>query len=188
MNASEKDVPLSIALLAASAVAVAWWYCTYLRFHPDAGDRIAMGLEQHSQFWCTALIAAALNVALVGSWLRRTVGMQKQGSRLMQLEHEGFRFRIRLTDLYASLFAVASGLLSVAYATSATSPFTSIGTVQAIAGLTWSLCMNFGLAALSIAAPVLRKISELKMKSDGPLSPPPFEKLCLVLGTTPVLE
>jgi hypothetical protein len=144
MAPAENDVPLSIALVSACAVGFAWYYCSFLRFHPEVSERIALALEEHSRFWSATTIIASINLALVGSWLRRTVGMQKQGSRLKQLESSGFRFRLRFTDFYATVLATATAVVSSTSVRAAIGAIGPIFSAQAVAVLSLVLCANYG--------------------------------------------
>lgn len=183
---SRQDVPLSIAILAALAIGAAWFYLNYLRFSPELLEVVAKSAGDHKAFWWISVSTAALNLAIIGSFVKRTIGLQKQGSKLKQLEGEGFDFKISKWDLLAVVTGVSTffyfQFLTVPGILSALAPVLSTLWQSLISKV---LAINFAvLAAVSLFI-VERRVRKIKWKTSKSLELPPF---CLVLGTTPVKE
>lgn len=188
MKNPENDVSISVAVLAGLSVAGAWFYLNYLRFHPAATDAMLRAMETNLHFWTGVVVTAAVNLALAGSFLRRTIGLQKQGSRLKQLEGMGFRFHLATADLISVgaivlVFALIRVPISVRVRC-----ISLIASDSIVLGIERVICGNFALLAGVLTFIAVRQIRSIKFRSSVHLAAPPLERLSLVLGTTPVLE
>lgn len=184
----QSDVPLPLAVAALFAVAVAYLYFTHMRFHPvELAQALILG-EKHAGLAWLSLCALALNLTLVAVFLKRSVGLERQGSRLAVLEgrKKGFKFGRR------ELFSIAIG--AVAYAGTVSLIWESLlPEVSPLIEAKWIWWLevlvsgNLAIFVASVSYLVLGVLGRIKFSAmDGhKLEAPAVEHGELVLGTSP---
>ena len=185
---TQNDFPPSLALLVLAGVGFGYLYITQLRFHPQALMATFRDLEAHLQFWSAVVIAAALNLAIIGSFVRRSIGLEKQGSRLKQLEGNGFRFRLSRFDLIGPAIGALVFWFMRGFTFGRLRVLSVIVSRAVVTDMDFGIRANFTLLASALIWMMVRRLRKMKLKKSPNLEKPPFEHMTLVLGTTPVTE
>lgn len=185
MQNDRADFPLSIALLIAAAVIGAYFYLLSFGHDPSVLLALSSVIESSAKFWTMALVAFAINVGLIGSWIRRTIGLKKQGSRLQKLDGKS-RALIHKGDRY-SIAAMAVTFLSVKGV--CREPLIGIYTALGVVRSVWlevSLVGNFVLLSGCIWLLIVRIAPRFQTAKVSELTKPNYQPMTLVLGTTPM--
>ncbi|MBX9768893.1 MAG: hypothetical protein K2X47_16590, partial [Bdellovibrionales bacterium] len=82
----QSDVPLPFAVAALLVVLCGYFYFNYLRFKPQETTAILDLAERYPQFAWFSLCALTINLTSLSIYLKRTVGLEKQGSKLRHLQ------------------------------------------------------------------------------------------------------
>lgn len=104
----QNDIPLSVALLTLGAVAVAYLYFNFLRFHLEDLKLLAAFMEKNEGFIAGSLCALMVNLTLLSIYVKRTVGLQKQGSKLALLEGKRAAVRFGKVEVLSLTMGVVS--------------------------------------------------------------------------------
>lgn len=97
----QSDVPLPIAVLALVVVASAYVYFTRFRFHPLELESTLSLVEKHAGVVWLSICAFAINLTVIAVFLKRSVGLERQGSRLAVLEGRKRAFRFGRKEVFA---------------------------------------------------------------------------------------
>lgn len=187
MSNQEQDVPISVAVFISFCVAAAWIYLNYLRFAPEKIAHLGSWASEHQVLIWTSVIAASINLAIVGSFVRRTVGLQRQGSRLKKLEGTDKWILPKVSDSIAIAVGTAWFFGSreiigrTVSALEMLSPNLELKVKLAV-GLNLALCLSL------LVGVAVRRLPSMKRSSSPSLSPAPYAPNRLVLGTCEVQE
>lgn len=184
----QSDVPLPLAVAALFAVAVAYLYFTHMRFYPvELAHALDLGEKYAGLAWLS-LCALALNLTLIAIFLKRSVGLERQGSRLAVLEGRKSRLRLGRREL----FSLAIG--AIGYTGTVFMIQESLSAeVSPVLGANWIWWLeilvsgNLAIFVASIAHMALGLLGRIKFSAlDGhKLEEPEVEHGELVLGTSP---
>lgn len=188
MSPRDGDIPLSIAFLFLIAVIGGYFYFNYLRYSPEFLRQLTICLSGNQSFWWVTLTAATLNMAVIGSFIKRTIGLQRQGSRLKHLEGLGFSFRPAGTDLVAVVFA-GSGFLILGKWINSNILIQFVNFFgKYFSAISIGLPLNLSIFIFLYSAILLRRVSGISFSKDAKLSLPPYRSNTLVLGTMEVMS
>lgn len=184
----QADVPLPIAVAALIAVASAYLYFTQMRFHPaEVAHALELG-EKHAGFAWLSICALALNLTLIAIFLKRSVGLERQGSRLAVLEGRKRGLKLGRREL----FAVAIG--AIGYVGTVTLIRETLSSdVLPLVGVDWLWWLevfasgNLACFVASVSHLALGLVGSIKFSAldSHKLEAPEVERGELVLGTTP---
>lgn len=191
MSAAQRknaDVSVPIAIVALIAVAAAYLYFAHLRFHPE---ELAYGLslgEKYAGLVWSSVCAFAMNLTFIAIFLKRGIGLERQGSRLAMLEGRKRKFSFGRREL----LALAVG--GIGYAGTATFVERSLSPeVLPLVGARWLYCLeiftsgNLSMFFAVVAYLVVGLLGRMKIAAfdSHKLGIPEVERGELVLGTTP---
>lgn len=109
---AQNDVPLPLAALALLAVASGYFYLTYFRFEPVKIALLRTFAEANSALLWTSLCAMVVNLAFISIFLRRTIGLERQGRKLEVMQGKRRRFGLRKVDFIAFACGIVGYLVS----------------------------------------------------------------------------
>ncbi len=186
--ATQKDVPLSLALLALAGFGFAYLYLAYLRFHPNILRLVVNQIELNADFFWLSAFCVLVNVAVVSTFLKRSIGLERQGSKLAVLEGKTQKWRFGKAELASSImgfttyFTARKQILEVvSLAVSGLVPeLTATWAVTAVSA-------NFAITICLLSNALLRFLAKLKFSFSDihKLEMPTVEGGELILGTTP---
>lgn len=185
---TQNDVPLPIAVFAFAAVGCGYAYLTYFRLQPMKLMLLQNLLEVHSTFWIVSACALTVNLAFVAIYLRRTVGLERQGSKLDVLQGTKPKFQFGRRALLSTIIAVGVYLsLGYAFTRELLSILAKIVPGNALGGIDVGLRVNLSVFAYIVTSLFCRIAGQLSLSFRGStsLEVPEVESGELVLGTTP---
>lgn len=182
------DVPLPLAVAALFAVAVAYLYFTRLRFHPLELESALNLAERHAGVVWLSICALAINLTVIAGFLKRSIGLERQGSRLAVLEGRKRAFSFGRKEA----FAIAIAALGYAATTefihnSLSSDVLSLIGPDWIRGLGIFASLNLG-AFLAVISHLLFSLFgrfKLSTTDSHKLENPKVKRGELILGTSP---
>lgn len=180
---SKNDIPLPVALLALFLVIGGWAYLTYLKGSPDLMLKVSELALKHQSLWWISLCSLSFNLAIIGSIVKRTIGLQRQGSRLRKLEGDKTIFLWTKLDTFAVVGGMALSLILKFWISSKIldSEFTKFDSILQVIFL--FICVNFGITFLLLIKLLGKHFLNFAHTDKLELPPPPFNSDCLVLGT-----
>lgn len=184
----QSDVPLPIAAAALFAVAIAYLYFTQLRHH-SAELRYALSLgEKHAGLVWFSLCAFAINFTFIAIFLKRSIGLERQGSRLAVLEGRKQGLRFGRKQLLALVVGGIGYVGTGAFIESSLSP--ALLPLVGVRWLRWLEIFTSGNLAIFFAFVsnlIVGILSRIKFSTldSHKLEAPEVERGELVLGTTP---
>ena len=104
---SESDISLPLAVAALVAVVLAYVYFTHLRFHPVELSSALNLAEKYAEGIYLSLCAFAINLTFFAVFLKRSIGLARQGSRLALLEGRKRGGRLGRNEVLSLLIAIA---------------------------------------------------------------------------------
>jgi len=111
-----------VATLALFVVALAYVYFTHLRFHPKELMLLSGVAERNAGGLWVSLCALTINFTFLGIYLKRSIGLERQGSRLAALEGKRKRFRFGRKELVSFTFGVSMYFCALMALRSSVSP------------------------------------------------------------------
>lgn len=184
---AQNDVPLSIAALALLAVASAYMYLNYFRFEPTKLESLRIFVEVNSVLLWASLSALMVNLAFVSIFLRRTLGLERQGSKLEVMQGKRKRFALRKVDLIALVCGCVAYIISSASLSTKTTLALSEIIPSVIAGrIAVALALNLGFFSYLVARILFGVLAHISfsLRDSHKLDQPESESGDLVLGTT----
>lgn len=185
---TQNDVPLPLAALAFAAVGCGYVYLTYFRFQPIKLALLQHLFEAHSVFWAVSVCALIVNLAFVGIYLRRTVGLERQGSKLDVLQGSKPNFQFGRAALVSAMAAVGVYFsLKHVLAHEFLPVLARIVPGKTLNGIDIAIRLNLSAFAYVLTRLCLRIAGQLSVSLRGSTSlvVPKVESGELVLGTTP---
>lgn len=184
----QNDIPISVAVLALVAVSAAYFYLTYFRLHPAVMQMALYQMEKNAALAGLTVSAAMVNIAALSLFIRRSVKLERQGSKLAVLEGKGKSFKfgrgvgLSLLFTMCAYFAthnyiskvVISGLLGI---------IQFVNHYHVVEILSANIAITFGIFSYMIFK-VLAGI-KFSLGDSHKLEKPEIEDGELVLGTTP---
>lgn len=185
---AQTDASLPLAVATLFAVAAAYLYFTHFRFHPVEVAHILSLSEKHAGLVCLSLFALAFNLTSVAIFMKRTVGLERQGSRLAVLEGRKRSIRFGRRELCAVALGAIGYAVAVAFIRESllpeASPLIKVVWISPLEVLTSG---NLAIFTGLISYLALRLIGSIKFSAlnGHKLEVPEVERGELVLGTTP---
>jgi hypothetical protein len=184
----QNDMPLPFAVALLLGVVCAYAHFNYLRFKPMEMRVVTEVFQAHSTFVWVSLSAFTINLTFLSIYLKRTLGLEKQGSKLAHLEGSKRKFqdiRSRMVSFLigvVSYFAVNQFVLGQAL-----QQLNQIGFAKYVSFIATSLNINMAIFSSLASYVVLRLIGNLRslVGESHKLEDPEVENGDLVLGTTP---
>ncbi len=184
---SQNDVPLPLAILALVVVGCAYAYLVYFRFQPA---KVALVIElavSHSVFWWLSLIGLAVNFGLIGIFLKRTVGLERQGSKLQHLQGKRQPWPLGLAEVIAVIAGVCTYYVSkLSFLPEIIKLLEQILNSPQGRWVGFGLSLNFSICSYFIFRLGLRSAGRLRINfgSAHKLEKPVVQSGELILGTT----
>lgn len=184
----QSDIPLPLATAALVAVASVYVYFTHLRFHPESLALLLKVAERHENGLWLSLCALTINLTLLGIFLNRTIGMQRQGSRLAALEGKRTKFQFGRKELVAFSFGVSMHYCALRAIKSSASPSIShLVSEDILYWIEFLVSANLGVFCCLSLHLLLGLLGKIKLAAIDThrLEMPETNRGDLVLGTTP---
>ncbi|MGE3263535.1 MAG: type IV secretory system conjugative DNA transfer family protein [Bacteriovoracia bacterium] len=185
---AQNDVSLPVAALALIAVGCAYAYLNYFRFEPEKLELLRILSEKHSAFLWLSFIGFAVNLTFLAIFLSRSVGLERQGSKLEVLQGKRKSWRLGRAELLASLFALCAYFIARRQMVTEILPILQrIVRVPVASWIDLSLSINVAAFCFLFSRLVLRLLGgiHLNLGDAHRLEEPERESGDLVLGTTP---
>ena len=183
----QNDVPLPFAVAALLVVLCGYLYLNFLRFRPQTTTALLELVERYPQLVWLSLCALVLNLTLLSTYLKRTVGLERQGSKLEALSGKKRSRRIEPTTLM-SMIGAALVFLTIERKVA---PSSSIFITQLISreSQIWAVrltALNCALAGFFLIQRVLSLMAKLKPRwlMGATLEMPERKIGEIILGTT----
>ncbi|MBL7671515.1 MAG: type IV secretion system DNA-binding domain-containing protein [Bdellovibrionaceae bacterium] len=184
----QNDIPISVALLALIGVSFAYFYLTYLRLHPGVMEMALMQMEKNVGLVWLTLISVMVNMAALSLFIKRSVKLERQGSKLAVLEgkSKSLKFKrgaaLSLLLAFGSYFVVHSYVIQVV--------------IQEIPGIVMLsnryyvleiLSSNIAISVGLVSHFIFKGLARMKFSlgDSHKLEKPEIEIGELILGTTP---
>ncbi|MBX3032900.1 MAG: type IV secretion system DNA-binding domain-containing protein [Bdellovibrionaceae bacterium] len=184
----QSDIPLPIAVASLFAVIGAYVYFTHLRFYPAHMSLMLKLLEKYSDGAWLSLCALTINLTFLAIFLKRGIGLERQGSRLALLEGRKRRFRFGRNEILSLLVGVSIYITGISVVSSALSRVLTpvLGTIY-YRWLEVALSGNFAVFCALLSYGVFGFVSKIKFSTldTHKLEAPEVERGDLILGTTP---
>lgn len=182
-KAVENDVPVSIAIFALLSVGCVFLYLTYFRIHPLELEALANLVAGNYEFLVSVSLALLLNMAFSGVYLRRMLGFERQGAKLLVLQGKSRTHSFGRAELLAGCMGVGTYLAIRLLGVGETLPLPAWMTMR----IGMAVGLNFALAVYFISRLVFRLLGGLHFSLFGrhELEAPETEPGDIVLGTTP---
>ena len=185
---AKEDVPISMAIFILLIVGVGYYYLNYLRFDPVTLDSWVSLLEQHSVFFCLSIVAVMMNLSFFSVFIKRSVGLERQGSKLAVLQGKSGKRYLGKVEVVAAFLSI------VAYIVTDKTVWgdlaLSIRPLMPPHIIFWSLkgtSLNLAVSAFLILRLILNLVNQCRFGflRSHKLELPEVESGELVLGTTP---
>ena len=169
-------------------VAAGYVYLNFLRFEPAKMLVVEDLLQQHSSFWWLSVAAFACNLSFVGIFLKRSVGLERQGSKLQILQGKAERWAITRAEILSVMFSAVAYLGAKRSVVVDLAPFflrLVSANVTSLAEV--GLSANLAGAFYFVCRMILRLLGSLRFSFSDThkLELPNQESGDMVLGTTP---
>ncbi|MGE3759055.1 MAG: hypothetical protein AB7H97_14935, partial [Pseudobdellovibrionaceae bacterium] len=185
---AQNDVPLPLAIMALVGFAFVYLYLAHLRHHPETIEFALKQMELNAELFWISVSCVMVNVAFISIYLKRSIGLERQGSKLAILEGRNRRVSFGRSDVVSILTGITIYCLARKQIADFVVPIMS----RLVPGIetSWvvvALSTNVALAVSLITRSVLRALAKMKFSfSDSDiLELPEVEAGELVLGTTP---
>jgi hypothetical protein len=185
---TQNDIPLSIAVMAFVVVAAGYVYLNYLRFEPAKMLVVEDLLQQHGSFWWLSVAAFACNLSFIGIFLKRSVGLERQGSKLQILQGKAERWAITRAEVLSGIFSAVAYLGAKRSVVVDLAPFfLRLVSANATSLAEVGLSANLAGAFYFVCRMILRLAGSLRfnLSDTHKLERPVQESGDMVLGTTP---
>ena len=186
-NKQQNDIPLSVALFAFVAVGAAYFYLNVLRFDPEKTHIVQKLLAENANFWLLSVAALLSNIAFMGVFLKRTVNLEGQGSKLQVLQGDTPKWTIARAELWAAIGAIAAYFSTRQCVVIEIAPLLMrVVSSEVVSLAKAALSLNLAASGFFILRLVLPRIGRLKfaLSSEKKLELPQKNSGDLVLGTT----
>ncbi len=184
---AQNDVPLSIAVLALVGVGCAYFYLNYFRFEPAKLNLLVEFSVAHGTFLWVSLTGFVINLAFIGIFLNRSLGMERQGSKLQALQGKSSKLLLGHAEIVAGAAAMMTFFIERHVIQAEVAPIIS----QVFAGnvVRWfqfGFALNLGVCSYFLSRVVLRLFAGVRfnLRDAHRLTEPELENGDLVLGTT----
>lgn len=182
-----QDIPLSVAVITLIAVLGAWTYFSYLRFNPELVSSLGVAFGKNGSFWWMSIVVVSLDIAMIGSIIRRTIGLQRQGSRLKQIGDGKLGIKLITSDGIALVFGMISYVIFYFVFAGVLENFSFLPE-SVIAVTIQTLSISWAVFVFITLALIFRKFKNLKLSDDEVLREAPFRSKALVLGTMEIAD
>lgn len=184
----QNDIPISVAFLALVGVSAAYFYLTYLRLHPAVMQVAFQQMEKNAALVWLTVLAAMVNTAALSLFIKRSVKLERQGSKLAVLEGKSNSLHFGRGTAFSILFTIGAYLATHTYISkvvmSGFSGFNQLAnryyTIEILSG---NIAITFGVISYMIFK-ILAGI-KFSLGDSHKLERPEVEVGELVLGTTP---
>lgn len=184
----QNDIPISVAVLALIGVSAAYFYLTYFRLHPAVMQMALQQMEMNAALVWLTILAAMVNTAALSLFIKRSIKLERQGSKLAVLEGKTKSFGFGRGAALSMLFAIASYFTTQNYISKVVMSGLP-GVMQLIYRhhvikiLSGNIAVTFGLISY-LSFKILAGI-KFSLGDSHKLEKPEIENGELVLGTTP---
>lgn len=184
----QNDIPLPLAVLALFVVLAGYWYFTRLRFHQAELSAVLDLMNRYADGVWMSVVAFAVNLTFAAIFLKRSVGLERQGSRLAMLEGKKQRFRFGRNEVLSLGVGVASYFCTQKFLNVTVSPSFAVFLPKTyVHWLEMLLSTNNAVFGGLVSYMLFRAVGGIKLSSEDSqrLYKPEVENGELVLGTTP---
>jgi hypothetical protein len=184
----QNDIPLPVAFAALFAVLCGYLYFNYLRFHPVELKAVGDLLQLNSGFVWFSLCALTINLTFLSIFLKRTLGLEKQGSKLAHLQGEGAKVQYVRSKILALAVGIVSFVIVNRFVIESLAQVASlIKSAGYFSWLPYSLSLNVAVFIVLSSYVVFHLIGRLRflVADSNNLEEPEIQRGELVLGTTP---
>lgn len=185
---AQNDVPLSLALMALAGFGLVYLYLAHLRLHPDLMQFVLQQLEANAKLFWITISCAMVNISFGSIYLKRSIGLEKQGSKLAVLEGKSRNLKFGRTEC-VSIFTGAATFFACKkqVAEFITPIFLRFAEGFQTSWVVTLLSANIAFALGLVVRMFLRGIAKLKFSFNDihKLDVPEIGDGELVLGTTP---
>lgn len=185
--ATQNDIPISLAVLALAGFGFVYIYLTYLRLHPEVFQLMISQLEMNTKAFWVSCLAFMINITFISIFFNRTLGLQKQGSKLAVLKGKTHSLKVGRTECVSLIFGIAAYYLSRKSIADFLFPLFSKILSEDVMHLSLvGLSVNISVAVALLSRMILKSVASLKFHASEvhKLRPPVVETGELVLGTT----
>jgi hypothetical protein len=185
---SQNDVPLPLAIFALGAVACAYLYLNFLRFEPAKLYYLRVLAEKHSTFWLVSLTGLMVNLVFAAIFLKRTVGLERHGSKLDILQGKTKPWTMGRAEVVAALISLSTFFaIRRAVITDLVSILAHVVPIRLVSWVELCLSTNLAIFAYLSCRLVLRILGglHLSFRDSYRLERPEVGDGEIVLGTTP---
>jgi hypothetical protein len=95
---AQNDVPLSLALMALAGFGLVYLYLAHLRLRPDLMQFALQQLEGNAKLFWILISCVMVNISFGSIYLKRSIGLEKQGSKLAVLEGKSRHLKFGRTE------------------------------------------------------------------------------------------
>jgi hypothetical protein len=187
VSKTKEDFPLPVAMMLFAAIAGGYLYLNVLRFHPNSISVLKNFCEQYSNEIGFCIIALVTNITFMGSYIKRSFGLNKQGSKLAALQGKKKIRKITKADFVLSFLAMVFFFQTRKTIHPILGPVFSplMGVVES-QRLTLAIAINNGIFVFFILKLILQisKTVNIFESANKKLKPPVVDDGELVLGTT----
>lgn len=185
---AQSDVPLSLALMALAGFGLVYLYLAHLRLHPDLMQFALQQLEANAKLFWITISCAMVNISFGSIYLKRSIGLEKQGSKLAVLEGKSRRLKFGRAEFVSVIASAVTYFACRKQIAEFIEPIflrlaEGFQTSWIVTLLSANIAFAFGLALRML----LRGIAKIKFSFNDihKLDAPEIEEGELVLGTTP---
>ena len=184
---TQNDVPLPLAALALVVVGCAYAYLNYFRFEPAKLELLRALAERHSTLCWVSLSGLMMNLAFLAIFLKRAIGLERQGSKLEILQGKTRSWAIGRAEIVAIVLSGAAYIMARRNFVTDLAPL--MGRIVSLPVLSWiefGLSANLAVFCYFISRFLLRLSGKIRFSLSDVhrLKIPEVESGDLVLGTT----
>jgi len=185
---AQNDVPLPLALMVLVGFGLVYLYLAHLRLHPDLMQFALQQLEANAKLFWITISCAMVNISFVSIYLKRSIGLEKQGSKLAVLEGKSRHSKFGRAEFVSIVTGAATYFACRKQIADFIGPiFLRFADGFQSSGAVPVLSANIAFALGLVVRMFLRGIAKLKFSFNDvhKLDAPEIEEGELVLGTTP---
>ncbi len=185
---AQNDIPLSLAMIALMGFGFVYIYLTNFRLHPEVMDFVLQQMEASAELFWISVSCIMVNIAFISIYLKRSVGLERQGSKLALLEGKNSRMSFGRSELVSIITGVLIYCMVRKQIADFVVPIISrLAPGIEISFVVASLSANIALAASLVTRLILSSVAKMKFSfSDShKLELPEVGAGELVLGTSP---
>ncbi len=186
--AAQNDVPLSLAFMALVGFGFVYLYLTHLRLHPEVLEYVLRQMELNAEIFWISVSCLMVNVAFVSIYLKRSIGLERQGSKLALLEGKRERLHFGRAEVMAAIIGAMTYVMTRKPMAEFIVPIvTKLITEVTTSWMVSTLSLNIAFSMGLITRMALQTIAKIRFSftDSHKLELPVVEAGELVLGTSP---